>query len=95
MMSQYNLLDEEKYGIKTGMNIFLKRLTIKGVVCSDPQHISKYLESFTTNMTNWVAEGKIKTREDVVVGIDNAPVAFVRMLQGNKLGKIVVKVDDN
>ncbi|KAK6954871.1 hypothetical protein Daesc_004843 [Daldinia eschscholtzii] len=95
MMSQYNLLDEEKYGIKTGMNIFLKRLTIKGFVCSDPQHISKYLESFTTNMTNWVAEGKIKTREEVVVGIDNAPVAFVRMLQGNKLGKLVVKVDDN
>lgn len=95
MVSQYNLLDEEKYGIKTGMNIFLKRLTIRGFICSDPQHLTKYLPSFAADMITWIAQGKIKTKEEVILGIDNAPVAFVQMLEGNKLGKMVLKVGDN
>ncbi|KAF3056641.1 2-alkenal reductase (NADP(+)-dependent) [Daldinia childiae] len=92
MVSQYNLLNEEKYGIKTGMNIFLKRLTIRGFICSDPHHLTKYLPSFASDMITWIAQGKIKTKEEVILGIDNAPVAFVRMMEGNKLGKMVLRV---
>lgn len=48
MISVYMYPDEEKYGIRTGMNIFLKRLTIHGFVCSDPQHMEKYMATFPT-----------------------------------------------
>ncbi|KAI1502978.1 NAD(P)-binding protein [Biscogniauxia marginata] len=50
MASQYNLPDEEKYGVKTLMHIVFKRLTIHGFVCSDPQHLEKYLPSFSNDM---------------------------------------------
>lgn len=46
MMSVYMFPDEEKYGIRTGMNIFLKRLTITGFICSDPQNMAKYMGTF-------------------------------------------------
>ncbi len=75
------------------MNIFLKRLTIHGFVCSDPQHLQKYLPTFGPDMVTWLASGKIKTKEEVMVGIDNAPEAMIRMWNGDKFGKMVLKID--
>lgn len=95
MVAVYNDPDEEKYGIRTGMNIFLKRLTINGFICSDPQHIKKYAASFPTDMVTWISQGKIKTKEEVVVGIENAPEAMVRIWKGDKFGKLVIKIDED
>ncbi|KAI9705214.1 MAG: hypothetical protein M1820_005361 [Bogoriella megaspora] len=95
MVSQYNKPDEQKYGIRTGMNFFLKRLTINGFICSDPQHLEKYLPTFGNDMVTWIAEGKIKTKEEVVTGIDKSPEAMVKMWSGDKFGKMVVKVDED
>ncbi|RYP49851.1 hypothetical protein DL768_004506 [Monosporascus sp. mg162] len=95
MISQYNCPDEDKYGVKTLMNVFLKRLTIHGFICSDPQHFKKHMPSFATDMITWIAEGKINTREEVVVGMDNAAAAWVKMLDGEKFGKLVLKVHES
>lgn len=76
------------------MNIFLKRLTINGFVCTDPPLLAKYMASFPTDMVTWLAQGKIKTKEEVVTGIDKAPEALVRMWKGEKFGKMVIKVDE-
>jgi NADPH-dependent curcumin reductase CurA len=43
-------------------------------------------------LAEWLADGRLKYREDVVVGIENAPAAFIGMLQGENLGKRIVKV---
>lgn len=94
MVAVYNDPDEKKYGIRTGMNIFLRRLTINGFVCSDPQNMEKYMPSFATDMVTWIAQGKIKTKEEVMVGTDNAPDALVRMWKGDKFGKMVMKIDE-
>jgi NADPH-dependent curcumin reductase CurA len=40
----------------------------------------------------WLADGQLKYREDVVDGLENAPAAFIGMLQGENFGKLVVKV---
>ncbi|KAK6067146.1 zinc-binding dehydrogenase [Seiridium cupressi] len=40
-----------------------------------------------------VGEGKIKTREEVVSGMDNAPAALVQMLKGYKFGKMMLKIE--
>ncbi|XP_047004879.1 prostaglandin reductase 1-like [Schistocerca americana] len=45
-----------------------------------------------TQLTQWVREGKIKYRETVTEGFQNTPKAFAGMLQGDNLGKAVVKV---
>ena len=43
-------------------------------------------------MSRWMAEGKIKYREDVVDGLENAPEAFLGLFSGENFGKLVVKV---
>ncbi len=40
-------------------------------------------------------EGRIKYREDVVDGLENAPTAFIGLLQGKNFGKMLVKVGED
>lgn len=49
---------------------------------------------FLKEMTPWVAEGKVKVKEDRVEGLENAPEAFIGMLEGKNFGKMVVKIAD-
>ena len=46
-------------------------------------------------LSRWVREGKIKYREDVVQGLENAPKAFLRLFDGSNFGKLVVKIADD
>jgi NADPH-dependent curcumin reductase CurA len=43
-------------------------------------------------MNTWLNEGKIKFREDIVDGLENAPQAFIGLLEGKNFGKLVVRV---
>ncbi len=43
-------------------------------------------------LTSWLRERRIRYREDVVEGLENAPQAFIGMLEGRNLGKQLVKV---
>lgn len=44
------------------------------------------------DMSNWIREGKLKSRETVVHGIENAPEALVSLFKGDNTGKMLVKV---
>jgi len=39
-----------------------------------------------------VQEGRVKVREDIVFGLENAPEAFIGLLQGRNFGKLVIKL---
>ncbi|KAK9413369.1 putative Enoyl reductase (ER) domain-containing protein [Seiridium unicorne] len=80
-VSQMNFPDEQKYGVKT--------------LVWDKHVLDKYLLSFATDMLTCIGEGKIKTREEVVSGMDNAPAALVKILKGDKFGKMVLRVDSS
>lgn len=72
--------------------ILRKRLKIQGyIIFSDYGH--RY-DEFITDMAPWVEQGKIKYREDVVEGLENAPEAFIGLLEGRNFGKLVVKVSE-
>ena len=45
-------------------------------------------------LREWLRAGKIKYRETIVDGIENAPRAFIGMLQGQNIGKQLVKVSE-
>ncbi len=45
-------------------------------------------------MTPWVEQGKIKFREDLVDGLENAPQAFIGLLEGKNFGKLVIRVSN-
>jgi hypothetical protein len=91
MISQYNATSLEP-GAK---NLFLaigKRLTLRGFIVSD--HLDR-LAQFTADMGRWVAEGRIRRRETIVQGIENAPKAFIGLFRGDNLGKMLVQVGPN
>ncbi len=68
-----------------------KRLLVQGYVVTDWMHLQ---QQFFADMTRWVEEGKIVYREHVVDGLENAPDAFIGLLEGKNFGKVVVKVAD-
>ena len=65
------------------------RLTIKGFLIFDHENDN---EPFETDMRNWISEGKIKFKETIYENIENAPKAFIDLLNGKNLGKILVKI---
>jgi NADPH-dependent curcumin reductase CurA len=47
---------------------------------------------FERDMTQWLQTGKVKYREDVVEGLENAVAAFQGLLKGRNFGKLLVQL---
>src|SRR5947207_2793204 len=69
--------------------ILTKRLMIRGFIVWD---FSARYEDFMRDVSSWLREGRIKYREDVVEGLDNAPRALIGLLRGENFGKLLVHV---
>jgi NADPH-dependent curcumin reductase CurA len=66
-----------------------KRLTMTGFIVSD---WSEHTGQFIQEVGGYLASGKLKLKETVVEGIANAPKAFLDLLAGGNVGKMVVKI---
>ncbi len=66
-----------------------KRLMLKGFIVSD--HLDR-LPQFYADVGKWIAEGRIKWKEAIVEGIENAPKAFIGLFKGENFGKMLVKI---
>jgi NADPH-dependent curcumin reductase len=67
-----------------------KRLRVQGFIILD--HYGTRFGAFRRDMEAWVAAGRVKAREHVVEGLENAPAAFIGLLEGRNFGKVVVRV---
>jgi len=72
--------------------VLQKRVRMEGFIILD--HYGERFRRFFREMEEWIATGKVKVREDVVEGLENAPQAFIGLLEGKNFGKLVVKVAD-
>ncbi|CPR14607.1 NADP-dependent oxidoreductase [Brenneria goodwinii] len=70
--------------------ILKKRIRMQGFIIFDDY--GHRFDEFSKAINPWLAEGKIKYREDVVEGLENAVEAFIGLLQGHNFGKLVVRV---
>ncbi|MBV8432263.1 MAG: NADP-dependent oxidoreductase [Solirubrobacterales bacterium] len=68
-----------------------KRLTLRGFIVSD--HFDR-LPAFHQEVGPLIREGRIRYRETVVEGLENAPEAFIGLLHGENLGKMVVQIQE-
>lgn len=94
MVSEYNLPEEKRFGVKNLMSIVGKRITFRGFIVGDKDFGPKYVEDRNKNISKWLSEGTFKAKMSVTDGIDNAPEGFVGMLAGKNFGKAVLKIAD-
>jgi NADPH-dependent curcumin reductase len=87
MVSQYNAT--ERYGAKNLMMAVGMRIRLQGFIVSD--HMQRWPEALR-QLGQWVRDGKVKYRESVAEGLENAPRAFIGMLKGENFGKQLVKL---
>jgi NADPH-dependent curcumin reductase len=67
----------------------VNRARIQGFIISD--HVERMPE-FLRDSAEWLRTGRLKYREDIVDGLERAPEAFIGLLRGQNLGKLIVRV---
>jgi NADPH-dependent curcumin reductase CurA len=74
----------------TMRQILSKRLTVRGFINYD--FAAEHYADFLREVGAGIAAGRIRYREDTVDGLENAPEAFIGMLEGRNFGKLIVRV---
>ncbi len=87
LISQYNAT--EPYGVKTFQAILTNRIKVQGFIVSDRLNL---WPQAMADLAGWVASGKLKYRESIAQGLENAPKAFIGLLKGQNFGKQLVKL---
>jgi len=87
-ISQYNRSDALK-GPSNYLSLLVNRARMEGFIVFDFQ---KNYPQAIREMAQWIAAGKLKSKEYVVEGIENFHSAFLRLFSGEKLGKLILKV---
>ena len=89
-ISQYNNTTPVQ-GPKNYLSLLVNRARMEGMVVFD------YTERFPTavaELAGYLKDGRMKSREDIVEGIDNFPDALLKLFSGANFGKLVLKVAD-
>jgi NADPH-dependent curcumin reductase CurA len=89
-ISQYNNTTPVK-GPSNYLSLLVNHARMEGFVVSD--YAPRFGESILA-LGQWVAEGKLKAREDVVEGLETFPETLLKLFSGENFGKLVLKVSD-
>ena len=73
------------------LSLLVNRARMEGIVVFD--NVANY-GSAAREMAGWMAEGKLKNKEHIVEGLENFPTTLMRLFDGKKMGKLVLKVAD-
>jgi hypothetical protein len=74
-------------------SLLVKRVRMQGFIFDDYfDAFGPRFMAFFQEMSGLLADGKIKTLEHVVDGLESAPVALMRQLKGDNFGKVIVNV---
>ena len=79
----------EPYGYKMLRSVLVNRIRMQGMIVFDWK--DRYGEALK-GLSGYLAEGKLKFRESIVEGIDNAPKGLIALLKGENFGKQLVKL---
>lgn len=79
----------DRLGLLT-RTILTRRIKMQGFIIYDD--FGDRFGEFYQQMSLWVSQGRIKYREDIVDGLENAPDAFIGMLAGKNFGKLIIRV---
>jgi len=71
------------------LSILTKRLTFRGFIVGD---FASQFSQFLADMVPWIKEGKVKYREDITDGLENAPRELIGLLRGENFGKKIIRI---
>jgi NADPH-dependent curcumin reductase len=89
-ISQYNNTEAVK-GPSNYLSLLVNRASMTGMVVFD--YAARYGEAMQ-EMAAWMKQGKLKTREDIVEGLETFPDTLLKLFKGENTGKLVLKVAD-
>jgi NADPH-dependent curcumin reductase CurA len=91
LIAQYNDIQPvtPKWAGAMMRSVLTKRLNIRGFIVGD---FAARRDDFIQDMSGWVRDGRVKYKEFVTEGLENAPDAFMGMLKGANFGKQLVRV---
>ncbi|MEM9921710.1 MAG: NADP-dependent oxidoreductase [Bacteroidota bacterium] len=87
-ISQYNNTTPIK-GPSNYLSILVNRARMEGFIVMD---FAKDYRKAAMEMGQWMAAGKLKSKEDIYEGIENFRETFLRLFSGDKMGKLVLKL---
>ncbi|MGY2289737.1 NADP-dependent oxidoreductase [Pseudomonas sp. SDO528_S397] len=88
-ISQYNSKEAVK-GPANYLALLVNRARMEGFVVTD--HAAHYA-SAAQEMAGWMAQGKLKSKEDIVEGLETFPETLMKLFNGENFGKLVLKVN--
>jgi NADPH-dependent curcumin reductase CurA len=89
-ISQYNNTTPIK-GPSNYLSLLVNRATMRGFIVFD--FANRYAEA-GRDMAGWLAAGKLKSREDIVPGLQTFPETLLKLFKGENSGKLMIKVAD-
>jgi NADPH-dependent curcumin reductase CurA len=90
LIAQYN--SDAPVGMALTRQFLTQRLKMQGFICSDTMERWPIARK---DLADWVATGRLKYRETIAEGLENAPRAFIGLLRGENFGKQLVKVGES
>ena len=93
LIAQYNATElppgPDRLSLLMG-TILTRQMTVRGFIIFDT--FAPLYPEFAKQMTQWIAEGRIHYREEIIDGLVNAPKAFIGLLRGDNFGKRVIRL---
>ncbi|MGB0132323.1 NADP-dependent oxidoreductase [Dokdonella sp.] len=90
-ISQYNST-EPVAGPANYLSLLVNRASMTGMIVFD--YVARYGEA-ASEMAGWMQQGKLKTREDIVDGLETFPETLLKLFKGENTGKLVLKVAED
>jgi NADPH-dependent curcumin reductase len=87
-ISQYNNATDIR-APKNYLSLLINSARMEGFIVFN--YAQRYGEGIQA-LARWLAEGKLRAREDVVEGLENFPETFLKLFRGENFGKLVIKV---
>jgi NADPH-dependent curcumin reductase CurA len=87
LISQYN--ETQPQGLRNLSALLVNRVTVRGFIVTD--HLDRW-PAAENELSQLVKDGKLKHRETVVEGLRNAPRAFIGLLKGENVGKMLIRI---
>jgi NADPH-dependent curcumin reductase len=94
LISQYNASSPPQSAVSVPQlmrAMLTKRLTFRGFIVTD---FAARHADFLRDVPAWLKEGRVKYREDIVEGLEQAPRALIGLLRGENFGKRLIRVAD-